>query len=92
VGFRGGIGGYGFLGGYKGWGGRPFFGERVGHGGVPFFQPGRKITLGIRVIFGTLGVQKAQKSLKRAFWVNFKQFKAVFIYFRRFFATFEIFC
>jgi hypothetical protein len=30
--------------------------------GAPFFQPGRKKTLGIWVIFGTLGVQKTQKS------------------------------
>jgi hypothetical protein len=47
-------------GGYKGWG-WPFFGQRVG--GYPFFSK----TLGIRAILYTLGVQKAQKSLKRAF-------------------------
>jgi hypothetical protein len=83
---------YGFLGGwgYKGWGWVGLF--SVKEWGVPFLQPGRKKTLGIRVICGTLGVQKSQKSLKRAFWVHFKQFKAVFTYFERFFAIFEIFC
>jgi hypothetical protein len=44
----------------------------------------RKKKQGIRVIYGTLGVQKAQKSLKRAFWVRFEPFKAVSTYFRRF--------
>jgi hypothetical protein len=34
--------------------------------GVTIFQPWRKKTLGIRAILFTLGVKKAQKSLKRA--------------------------
>jgi hypothetical protein len=50
VGFKGGIGGYGFLRGIKVGPGRPFFGERVG---VPVFEPGKKKTLRNRIIFGT---------------------------------------
>jgi hypothetical protein len=59
--------------------------------GDPIFMSGRKKTLGIRAILCTLGVQKAQKSLKRAICVPFELFLAVFKYFRRFFAIFEIF-
>jgi hypothetical protein len=47
-------------------------------GGIPFFYTGRKKKQGIRVIYGIFGVQKAQKSLKRAFWVRFELFKADF--------------
>jgi hypothetical protein len=60
--------------------------------GVPFFQTGRMKKQRIRVIYGILGVQKAQRSLKRAFWVHFELFQAVFTYFRRFYAIFVIFC
>jgi hypothetical protein len=42
--------------------------------GVLIFQPGSKKTLGIMVILCSLGVQKAQKSPKRAFWVRFELF------------------
>jgi hypothetical protein len=56
--------------------------------GVPFFQTGRKKKQGIRVIYGILGVQKATKSLKRAFWVRSEVFKAVITYLRRFLAIF----
>jgi hypothetical protein len=59
--------------------------------GVPIFQPGRKKALQIGAIFGTLGVQKAQKSLKRALWVRFEVFKTVFTYYRQSFAFFVIF-
>jgi hypothetical protein len=56
--------------------------------GVPFFHTGRKKKQGIRVIYGILGVQKATKSLKRAFWVRSEVFKAVITYLRRFLAIF----
>jgi hypothetical protein len=59
--------------------------------GVPFFQTGRKKKQGIGVIYGILGIQKAPKLLKRAFWVRFELFKAVFSYLRRFLAIFVIF-
>jgi hypothetical protein len=64
--FRGGgYRGYGFL----GWGG-------IKSGGSAFFQQGRKKTSGIRAILCTLGVQKAQKSLQRAFLVHIELFKS----------------
>jgi hypothetical protein len=42
--------------------------------GAHIFQPGRKKRLEIRAILCSLGVEKAQKLLKRALWVRFELF------------------
>jgi hypothetical protein len=57
---KGGPGGVGLF-SVKGW-------------GEPILKQGRKKTLIVRATLCTLGVQKAQNSLKRAFWVCFERF------------------